>query len=671
MIDDCGSSQPEVFELMDRARQQYERLLAQHRHPLLDDFDRSRVDDPHLVDLLPLDDAAFVSEAFRLLLRNSPDGGELARWTAVLARGELSRPAFLRKLRASAAGRNIGSRIWGLAGTDPASAPFRLPRIPESSAPFAEKPIYRVAEFMIFHDEEFVVNAYRGILRRAPDQDGLAHFLGRLRDGTLSKIELLGRLRYSREGRAAGVAVKGLAVPLALRTLRHVPLLGRAVAIIQYVGRLPDLARNIERLQNDFMRTQFEAARTINNAHAQIESRLLTVQEASLDTGYALESSMVRLEERIRLRADDRRFAEIRTEVEAITDRARALEIALTRATERLDRADGALREQVTALRDLGAQFVQATTALSELTALHNEQRHHAELLATHVRVRDESLDRILGPLDRDPGNGQTVPEMLAAMRREIIQQQRSIEGRRAAPELEHAETPPANTHVPLLSEAQYESFEDRFRGSEDEVRARLAVYLPVLEKVAAGTPEGPVLDVGCGRGEWLELLRDKGLIARGIDVNSAVVERCQHKGLQAIEAEALAYLATVPSATLGGVTAMHVIEHMSFADMLRFFDEVARVLRPGGIGIFETPNPENLVVGACTFYYDFTHVRPLPPEPLRFVALARGFDRVEIMRLNPFADALDLGTGDREAREQINRALFGPRDFALITHKS
>jgi len=188
---------------------------------------------------------------------------------------------------------------------------------------------------------------------------------------------------------------------------------------------------------------------------------------------------------------------------------------------------------------------------------------------------------------------------------------------------------------VDHLLDAMYVTFEDRFRGDRADIKQRVTVYLPVIEKAGVGAPETPIVDLGCGRGEWLELLKERGFTARGVDLNRIMVNECRERGFEVVESDALRYLREQPDGSLGAVTGMHIIEHLPLNTLVALLDETLRALRPGGVAIFETPNPENLVVGACNFYMDPTHRNPMPPMMTRFLVEARGFVRVEIRRMN------------------------------------
>jgi SAM-dependent methyltransferase len=188
------------------------------------------------------------------------------------------------------------------------------------------------------------------------------------------------------------------------------------------------------------------------------------------------------------------------------------------------------------------------------------------------------------------------------------------------------------------LLDAMYVAFEDRFRGTREEIKERLKVYLPHVQQANIGKPSSPILDLGCGRGEWLELLRENGHIARGVDLNRVMVGQCQEIGLDVTESDMIEYLRNQRPNSFGALTGFHILEHLSLNAIISLLDEALRVLKSGGIVIFETPNPENLIVAACNFYFDPTHKHPLPPRLLNFLIESRGFEKAEITRLHPYA---------------------------------
>ena len=185
-------------------------------------------------------------------------------------------------------------------------------------------------------------------------------------------------------------------------------------------------------------------------------------------------------------------------------------------------------------------------------------------------------------------------------------------------------------------ADAFYLAFENEFRGDREEIKQRLRFYLPVIENTKAATGARSAVDLGCGRGEWLELLREHDYDGQGIDLNVCMVEECRSRGLRVEVADAITYLRALPAGSISLVTAFHLVEHLPFAELLDLFRETFRVLRPQGAAIFETPNPECPHVPSYSFYLDPTHRNPIPQELLCFCASQAGFGATRVERLQP-----------------------------------
>lgn len=223
---------------------------------------------------------------------------------------------------------------------------------------------------------------------------------------------------------------------------------------------------------------------------------------------------------------------------------------------------------------------------------------------------------------------------------------------------------------------AIYPAFEDRFRGTEVDVRERLSVYLPEVRALVRPDARGPrVLDLGPGRGEWLMLLAEAGVAAAGVDDNAAMVADLRGRGLDVVFGDAASHLAAVPDGSLDVVTAFHVVEHLDLESLLELLAQTRRVLRPGGLLVMETPNPANLVMGACNFYLDPTHRAPVPAARLQFLAAASGFTEIRTWELHP-KENVDLsgmrvdGVGAADTAvlaAALQKGLFGPQDYALL----
>lgn len=210
-----------------------------------------------------------------------------------------------------------------------------------------------------------------------------------------------------------------------------------------------------------------------------------------------------------------------------------------------------------------------------------------------------------------------------------------------------------------------YRAFEEKFRGSRELIRKRLEVYLPFLIPLQNSGGQIKALDLGCGRGEWLELLQDLGFDAQGIDIDDAMLEACRERGFNVKTTDALTFLREIADDELAVVSAFHVVEHISFEDLQALVAEAKRVLMPGGLLILETPNPENLVVGTSLFYLDPTHQRPIPSELLAFVAEYAGFGRSKVLRLQESPNLTE------DLAPSLLAVLRGPSpDYAVVAQK-
>lgn len=210
-----------------------------------------------------------------------------------------------------------------------------------------------------------------------------------------------------------------------------------------------------------------------------------------------------------------------------------------------------------------------------------------------------------------------------------------------------------------------YHAFEDKYRGSRDLIKSRLQVYIPFVEPLLAHYPKANTIDLGCGRGEWLELALAAGFDAQGIDLDAGMLAHCQARQLPARQADALEVLRTLPTSSQAVVSAFHVVEHIDLAQLELLVKESLRVLLPGGLLILESPNSENLTVGTSSFYLDPTHNRPVHPQLLSFLVEYAGFARSRVLRLSEDPELL------RKRALGLYDVLAGASpDFAVIAQK-
>jgi 2-polyprenyl-3-methyl-5-hydroxy-6-metoxy-1,4-benzoquinol methylase len=190
-----------------------------------------------------------------------------------------------------------------------------------------------------------------------------------------------------------------------------------------------------------------------------------------------------------------------------------------------------------------------------------------------------------------------------------------------------------AATAPDCLPDEVYLAFENSFRGSREDVLKRLPVY---LEYLPSSSKKPDILDLGCGRGEWLEFLVQQKYHPKGVDSNRTMVQVCEDRGLEASHVDVLNHLRTLGDKTMDVLTSFHLIEHLSLNVLLALFGEAFRVVREGGMIMFETPNPENLSVGSFTFHFDPTHRKPIPPALAIFYAENFGFRKATVLRHPP-----------------------------------
>ena len=214
-----------------------------------------------------------------------------------------------------------------------------------------------------------------------------------------------------------------------------------------------------------------------------------------------------------------------------------------------------------------------------------------------------------------------------------------------------------------------YLAFENEFRGSSQDIKNRLSFYLPYIQQLEKN--DFSALDLGCGRGEWLDLLREHGYVnAKGIDINSSMIAHSRAEGFDVEECDLLDYLEQQKDSSLTLITGFHIIEHLALDVLLQLYKESYRVLKPGGMILFETPNPENIAVGACNFYTDPTHRNPLPPVLSDFMATNAGF-KSEIVRLHLAKEAQYLEGGAFADLNDLLYAFTKEQDYAIVGYKS
>jgi SAM-dependent methyltransferase len=334
-------------------------------------------------------------------------------------------------------------------------------------------------------------------------------------------------------------------------------------------------------------------------------------------------------------------------------DLIKKLDVDITRA---LDRVERVADEQMAALRSserrLHDELHQtANELLKEITALQSATFSSNDRLATVESVA-KGAESILARISEN----------------------------RSAMSIQNPEDSASEDYTSALPDYSYLLLENRYRGSEEAIKERQAWY---PSQFIGNAIDGKVLEIGPGRGELLELFREQGVMAFGVDLDAAMVESCQSKGLEAYCGDALHNLRGLPDRSLAGVIALQVVEHLTRGQLHELFSLVASKVKSGGIVIFETINPRSLLALSSNYFRDPTHVWPLHPDTLEYSMSLAGLKTKEIKFLAPVPDSaklaplakhdfmtpgqLSLVNGMNQTIGQLNELLYGYQDYCVI----
>ena len=384
-------------------------------------------------------------------------------------------------------------------------------------------------------------------------------------------------------------------------------------------------------------------------------------------------------------RRDLETTAALRAHIDALTGFHARLMVYFQQFTAYVDTRD----------RDAGGGALVLNAALSDLAEGNAKYReslaareHRYEARTTALATAHEELRGMLG----------VAQHAIAALKRHVGS------SAAVAPATATAAVPAPSSSAafaPALDAYKYVGFEDQFRGSQSIIRERQESYLPFFARLGQGSGgasslthgagpakvTGEVLDIGCGRGEFIDLLNARGIPARGIDLNHEMAELCRARGLNVTEADAISYLETLPDDSLGGIFAAQVVEHLEPSYLLRLLDLSFAKLEPGGTLVLETLNPACWTAFFESYIRDITHRWPLHPETLQYLVTASGFTRASIEfrspvpqqdRLQPVAMPAGAAAADTELVEafnanveKLNARIFTYMDYAVIGVKA
>jgi SAM-dependent methyltransferase/predicted nucleic acid-binding Zn-ribbon protein len=448
-------------------------------------------------------------------------------------------------------------------------------------------------------------------------------------------------------------------------------------------ARINRLARKLD--GHDVQITSVEVAVSrFNPEVARVDARVAGVQAQVDGIAVQVQGMTLRLDVmESRLAVVDTQIAILAEGIRARDDRLTAVEEASVRTREDILRQDAALAEATAGQeRQLREATADQERQLREATADQERQLREAMDVARADADRQfgaarDDLDRRLGAysrsMDAAQERGRALRERVSAAERRL-RRLRTAGAEGTAPGVRVSPLPLServdHDRSAMAVEFDYAGFEERFRGSEEEVREHQRAYLDCFRD------RQPVIDLGCGRGEFLQLMREAGLSARGVDVDTDMVLLCREKGFDVTAADAEAFLAALPDDSVGGIFAAQIIEHLAPERVIGLVQLCQRKLSPGGVLVMETPNPTCLTVFADSFYKDPSHIRPLHPDMMQFLFETTGFEDVELRFSAPvsagaWVPPLDAPAANRElfneGLERLNRLLYGFQDYAII----
>lgn len=471
-------------------------------------------------------------------------------------------------------------------------------------------------EFQVHQDDRYHVSDLLQYHDRDFVQNAYQAILKRQPDakGYLHSIEMLRTGRFNKIDILASLhfSAEGRKKGVTIEGLR-LPRIIRALGRVPVLGYLVQLTIGIVRLP--------AMIRSQRQSEAYLLSQLQTVADH-------LNETSTRIAQNIR----QHRFA--LGELGELPKQLGDLQQELLLQQQQLDNTEAIIRDAVLGSLEEGHEHVRQTEALTRL-----------------LSARVKQLSQIVQQTRMELGQQETYLKAL-------LESDSSITG----VGLPHGPRSPVERRQ---WDALYALFEDQFRGDVDELRERLKFYLPAIRETEKTTD---ILDLGCGSGDWLELLREQGFHARGVEANSVMVKACHKRQLDVVEGDIFAYLRALPDECLNIVTAFHLIEHMPFESAFQLLGEIRRTLRPGGRVMLETPSPENLVVAACNFYSDPTHHKPVYPHTLTFILKNFGFTDVRLQFLHPVAGS--PFNGDDQSLQPLHMWFYGPRDYSVIAEK-
>jgi 2-polyprenyl-3-methyl-5-hydroxy-6-metoxy-1,4-benzoquinol methylase len=443
---------------------------------------------------------------------------------------------------------------------------------------------------------------------------------------------------------------------------------------------------------NDLHATSVAHERASRRIQTQIDRQAKTLQSTS-----QLSSSLLE-----QLELEVKRSDHLKVEVHALQSQAEELRLSLKEETHSRDvvfaeltaklEQEGQARGRALAelLAKVDHQIAESSGVSAQTAQLHSEFTRKLAELEAQIRAEAKARDMLGAQLDSAniswTAGLNALQDSLrrsderqlnesAYFKAELLLQQERVHDQRAQidPTTAKSRAQKVTSNDNGLShrfDAFYLAFENRFRGPREEIKSRFTCYLPHLARLRGAKNSIRILDVGCGRGEWMELLKENDYNkVSGVDSNVVMAAQCAERGLTVTVRDGVEHISSLKTASLNVITAFHVIEHLAFEQLMRLLTQCHRVLKRGGLLILETPNPDNLIVAAKNFYTDPTHLRPLPSVLTAFLAEHAGFTDVTIVNQHPFNPDM-LAREPGELAQRFNELFCSEQDYSTLARK-
>jgi O-antigen chain-terminating methyltransferase len=481
----------------------------------------------------------------------------------------------------------------------------------------------RLYDLLKYNGKGFITIVYKTILERDPDPEGMVFYLNACKM-MMSKVEIINDILISPEGKTKGIKVLGIKKALFFKKIKKsiisIPILGRIAQLIWILWNISSYISNLQK-ETTISLIEIEGIQSklasMENIHSRIDDIIaqLSVLQDLPDQVQGIQSKLASMKN-IHSRIDD-----IIAQLSVLQDLPDQVQ-GIQSKQEMYDDLENQLATNKQELEDLRYLY-------GDLNKNYTDYRQNVAYLNRKLHLINHELKDIY-----DIGKDET--------------------GKRIA--------------TIDIDSYKYLAFENLYRGSRDEIKERQRQYVDYIKKAYEQSQGDYMLDAGCGRGEFLELMQEANIPAVGIDINDEILEDCRKYGLNAKVSDILEYLGSISNNSLVGLSAFQVVEHLSVDYLSEFIELSFQKIKKGGVIILETINPSTFIAMKY-FWMDLSHIRPIPNETLRFLIENSGFRDISTKFSSPVPDQFKL-TGDDNNIKKLNELLYGYQDYALIGWK-